>query len=176
MASLQTINGKRITDISKIQSILSPLLVSVQQWSTNQSVEELLHAPLLDIEQRETVLRAHDHYFSILQEEENYQTRDLIVLNPDIPNLDVLLEKFARIHTHDDHEVRYIVDGEGIFGFVLPNDDQVLLTVQAGEYIKVPKDTEHWFILTKQKRIKAIRYFSTTEGWTPHYTHRAIRL
>ena len=44
-----------------------------------------------------------------------------------------------------------------------------------GEYINVPKDTEHWFVLTAEKRIKALRYFTTTEGWTPVYTDRPIR-
>ena len=61
----------------------------------------------------------HGHYFASLQESEGYQSQDLIVLHPQIPNLDGLLEKFAAIHTHDDDEVRYIVEGEGTFGFVL---------------------------------------------------------
>jgi 1,2-dihydroxy-3-keto-5-methylthiopentene dioxygenase len=175
MAKLQKINGEITAALSEIQSILSPLFVSVQQWPTNQSVQTLLSSPQLNEEQKEVVTQAHDHYFSILQENEDYQSRDLIVLHPNIPKLDTLLEKFARIHTHDDNEVRYIVSGEGIFGFVLPNDEQVLLTVEAGEYINVPKDTEHWFVLTEQKSIKAIRYFTTKEGWTPNYTHRSIR-
>ena len=126
--------------------------------------------------QKEELAKGHDHYFEQLKQEEGYQTRDLIVLHEDIPNLDVLLQKFARINTHDDDEVRYIIDGEGIFGFVLPTEEQVLLTVESGDYINVPKDTEHWFVLTKQKRIKALRYFTTTTGWTPNYTKRSIAI
>ena len=175
MAKLQTLSGDVLTDVSHIQSILAPLHVQLKDWPTNDSAHDLLNKAQLSEEEKERVAKAHDHYFAQLQETENYQSRDLIVLHPDVPNLDVLLEKFARIHTHDDDEVRYIVDGEGIFGFVLPSEEQVLLTVEAGEYINVPKDTEHWFVLTETKRIKALRYFTTTEGWTPVYTDRPIQ-
>jgi 1,2-dihydroxy-3-keto-5-methylthiopentene dioxygenase len=95
-------------------------------------------------------------------------------LHPETPNLDTLLSKFERCHTHADDEVRYIIDGEGVFGFVRPDGSQVELTVQAEEYINVPAGTEHWFHLTDYKRIKAIRYFSGTEGWVPEYTDTEI--
>lgn len=103
---------------------------------------------------------ALDGYFQQLQ-----QTRDLIVLHPDVPNLDELLAKFDRIHTHAEDEVRYILDGAGVFGFVRPDGSQVELTVEAADYINVPAGTEHWFYLTPQRRIKAIRYFTGTAGY-----------
>ncbi len=99
----------------------------------------------------------------------------MIVLNPQTPNLNTLLAKFERCHTHADDEVRYIIDGEGVFGFVLPDGKQVELTVQPEEYVNVPAGTEHWFHLTPKKRIKAVRYFTTTEGWLPQYTDTTIR-
>lgn len=99
----------------------------------------------------------------------------MIVLNSDTPNLDTLLSKFNRCHTHADDEVRYIVAGEGVFGFVLPDGSQVELTIQPEEYINVPAETEHWFYLTEQSKIKAVRYFTTTEGWLPEYTKTEIR-
>ena len=49
---------------------------------------------------------------------------DLIVLHDAIPNLDQALAKFKPAHTHDDDEVRYIVDGEGVFGFTMPDGVQ----------------------------------------------------
>jgi len=48
--------------------------------------------------------------------------------------------------------------------------------VHAGDYIHVPAGTEHWFVLTPARRIKAVRYFVTTEGWVPRYTDTAIRV
>lgn len=95
----------------------------------------------------------------------------MIVLHDELDGLEILAKKFDQCHTHDDDEVRYIVDGEGVFGFILPDNSQVELLVEAGEYINVPKNTEHWFYLTKAKRIKAVRYFTDTSGWIPVYTH-----
>ena len=111
-----------------------------------------------------------------MQESQGYQSRDLIVLNPQVPNLDALLAKFDKIHTHADNEIRYIIDGDGVFGFVLPDQTQAELTVEPEEYINVPAGTEHWFVLTESRRIKAVRYFTTTEGWVPEYTGREIRV
>jgi 1,2-dihydroxy-3-keto-5-methylthiopentene dioxygenase len=122
-----------------------------------------------------TVLQGLDHYFAELQTAAGYTSRDLIVIHPDVPNLDTMLAKFDRVHTHADDEVRYIVEGEGIFGFVRPDRSQVELTVQAEEYINVPAGTEHWFYLTDRRRVKAVRYFIGTEGWVPEYTETAIK-
>ena len=174
MAKLQLQDGQILTDPTAIDAVLAPLHVQLKHWPIQPEAQTLLDQPQLDTEQKEAIALAHDNYFNILKEEEGYCSRDVIVLFPELPQLDALLQKFSRIHTHDDNEIRYIVDGEGIFGFVLPNKDQVLLTVEAGDYINVPKDTEHWFVLTPQKRIKALRYFTTTEGWTPRYTQRPI--
>ncbi|MDJ0566530.1 MAG: cupin domain-containing protein, partial [Microcystis sp. M49629_WE12] len=104
-----------------------------------------------------------------------YQARDLIVLHPEIPNLDTLLAKFERCHTHADDEVRYIIDGEGVFGFVFADGSQGELTIQPQEYINVPAHSEHWFHLTASKRVKAVRYFTSTAGWVPEYTETVIR-
>jgi 1,2-dihydroxy-3-keto-5-methylthiopentene dioxygenase len=90
--------------------------------------------------------------------------------------LEGMLEKFSRPHIHTDDEVRYIVDGEGVFGFVCPDGTQMELTIQPEEYINVPAGTEHWFYLTSQRRIKAVRYFVDTSGWTPEYTNTKIRM
>jgi 1,2-dihydroxy-3-keto-5-methylthiopentene dioxygenase len=97
------------------------------------------------------------------------------VLYPDLPQLPELCAKFDKCHTHDDVEVRYIVDGEGSFGFVRPDGSQVELTMSAGEYINVPANSEHWFRLTSTRRIKAVRYFSGTDGWVPKYTGTALK-
>jgi len=177
MARLRYEDGRSETNLDAIQAALAPLGIAVKHWPTGDDPElkRLLARPALSDAEKEAVLGGLDHYFQTLKDEAGYQTRDLIVLHADVPNLDALLAKFDQCHTHDDDEVRYIVDGDGVFGFVLPDGAQVHLTVQAGEYINVPADTEHWFYLTSQRRIKAVRYFTSTEGWTPRYTETAIR-
>ncbi|MEL6341868.1 MAG: cupin domain-containing protein [Myxococcota bacterium] len=174
MAHLQ-FNGGETSDLDIIAEKLAPLGVQLKGWPTNPEVAALLAQAALSDDQKEIVLRGHDRYFAELQQSDGYQTRDLIVLHPGIPGLDQLLQKFDRPHTHDDDEVRYIIDGEGVFGFIYPDGSQARLTMHPGEYINVPKNTEHWFEVTDARRIKAVRYFTNTDGWTPRYTETQIR-
>ncbi len=175
MATLRLENGQTLTDLEKIGGYLAALKVQLNRWPVGKDAvaHQLLAQLSLDEEQKEILLRSLDHYFESL---ESYQSRDMIVLNPEIPNLERLLEKFSRPHVHADDEVRYIVDGEGVFGFVCPDGTQMELTIQPEEYINVPAGTEHWFYLTPLRRIKAVRYFVDTSGWTPEYTDTALRM
>lgn len=176
MARLSTQDGRSISDLADIQTLLAPLDISIRQWPVggDERLRALLAKPQLEDGEKDAVLAALDHYFRNLKRERGYQTRDLIVLSDAVPGLESMLSKFDRCHTHADDEIRYIIDGEGIFGFVLPDGSQVELTVSRGDYINVPRGTEHWFRLTASRRIKAIRYFSSTAGWVPEYTGRAI--
>jgi len=177
MAILHLEDGTIYSDLKDISRELAPLNVELKKWSVGEDsqLRSLLAKEALNEEEKEQVLQGLDTYFQQLQQTQGYQSRDLIVLHSQIPQLDTLLSKFDRCHAHADAEIRYIVDGEGVFGFVRPNGSQVELTIQPEEYINVPAGTEHWFRLTNSKRIKAIRYFTTTEGWTPEYTNTEIR-
>jgi 1,2-dihydroxy-3-keto-5-methylthiopentene dioxygenase len=177
MAILELQDGRRYTDLQDISRELAPLNIQLNRWAVgdSQQLRQLIAQDSLNEDEKEQVLKSLDGYFEQLQQTAGYQTRDLIVLHSGIPNLDALLTKFDKIHTHSEDEVRYIFNGEGIFGFVRPDGTQVELTVQPEEYINVPGGTEHWFYLTPAKRIKAVRYFTGTEGWTPEYTGTEIR-
>jgi 1,2-dihydroxy-3-keto-5-methylthiopentene dioxygenase len=178
VAILQLEDGTTYTQLADIARELAPLNVQLNRWPIGENPEthRLLAKDALSDEEKEQVLQALDSYFEQLQTSAGYQSRDLIVLHPEVPNLDTLLSKFDPCHYHVDDEVRYIVAGEGIFGFVRPDGSQVELTVQPEEYINVPANTEHWFYLTQSKRIKAVRYFTTMEGWVPEYTGTQRRL
>lgn len=132
----------------------------------------LLARPTLDALEQEALLRALDPVFHRLQAERGYRERDLVVLYPEHPDLETLDRRFGGIHRHDDEEVRYIVDGEGVFGFVLDDGRQLELTVEAGDYLHIPAGVEHWFRLNGLRRIKAVRYFSARGGWVPVYSDR----
>ena len=177
MAILRLENGTTYTQQSDITRELAPLNIQLNRWPVGDSAEiqNLLAKDALDDNQKEQVLQALDSYFQQLNQSAGYQDRDLLVLHPDIPNLDTMLSKFNKCHIHAEDEVRYIVAGEGIFGFVRPDGSQVELTVQPEEFINVPANTEHWFYLTAARKIKAVRYFTTKEGWTPQYTDTEIR-
>lgn len=176
MAILKLEDGTTYTKLEDITRELASLNVQLNYWTVGEEtqIRQLLAQEILTEAEKEQVLKSLDRYFEQLQQTAGYQSRDLIVLHPNTPNLDTLLAKFDRCHTHADDEVRYIIDGEGIFGFVRPDGSQVELTIQPEEYINVPAETEHWFYLTNRRRIKAVRYFTTTEGWVPNYTDTKI--
>ncbi|MGK7928204.1 MAG: acireductone dioxygenase [Spirulina sp.] len=178
MAELKFENQQIVTDLDKIQRELAPLSIKLDRWPTGDAPETiaLLAKESLEEPEKESLLQALDHYFQQLQAEDGYQSRDLVVLHPHVPQLEALLSKFDRCHTHDDDEVRYIIDGEGTFGFVKSDGSQVALKIEAGEYINVPKNTEHWFCLTPSQRIKAVRYFTGKDGWVPRYTETEVRI
>ncbi|HBB34156.1 MAG TPA: acireductone dioxygenase [Cyanobacteria bacterium UBA8803] len=177
MAILQLENGTAYTQLDDIARELAPLNVELNRWPVGDDpvIQSLLAQDVLSDAQKEQVLQALDSYFEQLKQTAGYQSRDLIVLHPETPNLKTLLSKFNLCHYHTDDEVRYIVAGEGVFGFVRPDGTQVELTVQAEEYINVPANTEHWFYLTGLQRIKAVRYFTTMAGWVPEYTGTEIK-
>jgi 1,2-dihydroxy-3-keto-5-methylthiopentene dioxygenase len=177
MATLHLDNGTTLTDLAAIANELACLNIQLRRWpiGSDPSLTGLLAQPSLGDGEKAQVLAGLDHYFQQLQTESGYTNCDLIVLNPHLPGLEALLARFDLVHTHADDEVRYIVDGAGVFGFVRADGSQVELTVQAQDYINIPAGTEHWFYLTPSRRIKAVRYFIGTEGWVPQYTDTAIR-
>lgn len=178
MGILHLENSQKLHEAGPIGRELAPLGVRLERWEppADSRLVELLAKPQLTDAEKDEVLRAFEHRFESLKRDQGYQARDLIVLHEGTPGLDGLMAKFDRCHTHDDDEVRYVVDGAGVFGFVRPDGSQVELEVTAGDYINVPAGTQHWFTLTGSRRIKALRYFITTEGWTPRYTDTPIRI
>ncbi len=172
MAILSFTDGTRSTDHQNIQGTLSRVGVRLERWSipSDRNLSALLALDRPSPKEAEDLLAFFEPRFATLKETLGYQSRDLVCLHPALPDLDGLLARFLSCHTHDDDEIRYVIDGAGIFGFVLPDGSQVELLVLAGDYINVPRGAEHWFRLTAEKRVKAIRYFTSREGWVPVYT------
>jgi 1,2-dihydroxy-3-keto-5-methylthiopentene dioxygenase len=177
MALLARTDGRFLDSHLLIRPVLDSIGVHLEEWPlpTDPEIRFLLDQERLTSAQAKEILEGFHQRFDDLRESQGFQSQDLVVLFPELPDLDTMLGRFVSCHTHDDNEIRYIIDGEGVFGFVLPNGDQVELTMSAGDYINVPAGAEHWFRLTPKKRIKAIRYFTSREGWVPNYTGRPVQ-
>jgi 1,2-dihydroxy-3-keto-5-methylthiopentene dioxygenase len=122
----------------------------------------------------EAVLAAYSTEVNALKERGGYATADVIDVRPDTPNLDALLAKFSREHWHDEDEVRFIIEGRGLFHVHPPDGPVFAIEVEAGDLIRVPRGTHHWFDLCADRRIRAIRLFQNQSGWTPHYTDSGV--
>ena len=117
----------------------------------------------------EEVLEAYAQQVGALKARGGYVTADVIDVKTDTPNLDAMLAKFNREHWHDEDEVRFIIEGRGLF-HIHADDGVFVLEVGKGDLIRVPRGTHHWFDLCSDRRIRAIRLFQDSSGWTPHYT------
>jgi 1,2-dihydroxy-3-keto-5-methylthiopentene dioxygenase len=176
MARMIFPDGKENTDFSFIQARLHNLGITLKRWPAPEGgrAQALLNQQALNDSEKEELLKSVDNRFEELKRDKGYATRDMVVIHEAIPGLADMLAKFDKIHLHTDDEVRYILAGKGYFGFVEPDGSQFLLEVSAGDYINVPANTEHWFEMKDSARIKAVRYFIDTKGWTPVYTQRAM--
>ena len=122
----------------------------------------------------EAVLEGYADKIDELKARGGYTTADVIDVKPDTPGLDAMLAKFSREHSHDEDEVRFIVEGRGLFHVSPPGGPVFAIEVEAGDLIRVPRGTRHWFDLCADRRIRAIRLFQDPSGWTPHYTNSGI--
>lgn len=104
-----------------------------------------------------------------LKAERGYVEQDVIELTPQTPALDELCAKFIDEHLHTDDEVRFVLDGEGIFDIRSDTDRWMRLHVEPGDLIVVPANCYHRFMLTDRKHIRCVRLFKDKTGWTPHY-------
>jgi len=85
-----------------------------------------------------------------------------------------MLNKFNKEHWHDEDEVRFIVKGHGLFHIAPEGGDVVSIEMEAGDMIRVPRGTKHWFNLCGDKTVRAIRLFQDVSGWTPQYTDSGV--
>ncbi|MBD2183762.1 cupin domain-containing protein [Planktothrix sp. FACHB-1355] len=176
MAILQLEDSSVYTHLSDITRKLAALNIQVKRLplGSNSYIGELLAQDILSLAEKEEILAGFDRYFVQFQRRFGYKWRELTVLHPGSPYLWALITQFDRCHTHADEEALYILSGECVFGFVLPDGRQAELIVEAEEFINVPSGTEHWFRPTGLLHFKAVRYFTSVGGWTPQYTDTKI--
>jgi len=153
-----------LTDAEEIKNHLASIGIDYERWdvggarvSPDASEEEILAAYRKEIEE--------------LKRTGGYVTADVINIVPTIENLETMLQKFRPEHWHDEDEVRFIVKGCGIFHIAPAGaGDVTAVKMTAGDLIRVPRGTRHWFDLDETRTVRAIRLFQDTTGWTPHYT------
>jgi len=122
----------------------------------------------------EEVLAFYSDEVEALKAKGGYVTADVINVTPETPGLDEMLNKFNKEHWHDEDEVRFIVKGHGLFHIAPEGGDVVSIEMEAGDLIRIPRGTRHWFNLCGDRTVRAIRLFQDMSGWTPHYTNSGV--
>lgn len=104
-----------------------------------------------------------------LKDEQGYVRQDVVELDPETPDLDAICAKYDKEHHHEEDEVRFVLDGAGIFDIRGDNDLWMRIEVGVGDLIIVPAGRHHRFELTEAKAIRCIRLFKDEAGGVPHY-------
>lgn len=112
---------------------------------------------------------ASEQELARIKRERGYVEQDEVTLSTETPNLDAICAKFDKEHHHTLDEVRFVVEGEGIFDVRDESDRWVRIQVEAGDLIIIPANKYHRFYLTPSKAIRCVRLFLNTEGWAPLY-------
>lgn len=137
------------------------------QWQCDEVFE--------DTATQEDILQAYSKDLFPFMENGGYQTADVISINSLTENYDTIRAKFLAEHTHTEDEIRFFVDGQGLFWFNLENEPVFNLLCEKGDLISVPAGTKHWFDAGENNPfVKAIRIFIDMSGWVPHYTESGI--
>ena len=155
---------RKFENEAEIRSELASLGIDYERWSLDRVGADA---------SAEDVLAAYSAEIDEMKHRGGYVTADVIDVNASTPNLEVMLAKFDKEHTHSEDEVRFILAGRGIF-FLNIEGRVASVEVGPGDMLRVPRGTTHWFTLCEDRRIRAIRWFQDTTGWTPHYTGSGV--
>jgi 1,2-dihydroxy-3-keto-5-methylthiopentene dioxygenase len=121
----------------------------------------------------DVLLAAYDADIKRLAEIGGYKSFDVIRMLPDNPKREEMRAKFLDEHIHEDDEVRFFVEGAGMF-YLHAGGRVHMLLCEAGDLIKVPAGLRHWFDMGPAPRFCAIRMFTTPEGWVAKFTGDTI--
>ena len=158
--------GRRLEEPEAVVAFLAAQGIDHERWTSAHTLAATAST--------DDVLAAYDAEIERLKDRGGYVTADVIDVGPDTPNLETMLARFRREHWHDEDEVRFILEGRGIFFIHPPEGDVFAIEVGPGDLIRVPRGTWHWFDLCAERRIRAIRLFQDPAGWTPRYTQSGV--
>lgn len=156
----------RFTETAEIAEYLHGIGIDYERWD---NIDEIGPDATDD-----EILAFYSKEIDELKAKGGYVTADLINVTPETPGLDAMLDKFNKEHWHDEDEVRFIVKGHGLFHIAPEDSDVVSIEMEAGDLIRVPTGTLHWFNLCGDRTVRAIRLFQDVSGWTPNYTNSGV--
>ena len=148
-------------DGDAIATELNKIDVRFERWQADRDLGEN--------PQPQDVIAAYQHEIDKLVAEKGYQSWDVISMRPDNEQREVLRTNFLSEHTHGEDEVRFFVEGAGLFCLHL-NGKIYQILCEKNDLISVPANTRHWFDMGGSPSFTAIRVFDNQEGWVAHFT------
>jgi 1,2-dihydroxy-3-keto-5-methylthiopentene dioxygenase len=152
-------------DAAQIGVALAERGIGFERWPARQA--------LVPDATPEQILEAYAADVARVQASGSYPTVDAIRLTPEHPDRVALRQKFLAEHTHREDEVRFFVEGRGLF--CLHIDQEVLQVLcEANDFLRVPAGTKHWFDMGSAPQFTAIRFFDNPDGWVAQFSGDTI--
>jgi 1,2-dihydroxy-3-keto-5-methylthiopentene dioxygenase len=98
---------------------------------------------------------------------------DVMRVGGDQPSGEPLRQTFLREHQHAEDEVRFFVEGRGLFSLHI-NGEVLQLICEANDWIAIPAETRHWFDMGANPNYCVIRFFKKSGGWAASFTDDPI--
>jgi 1,2-dihydroxy-3-keto-5-methylthiopentene dioxygenase len=152
---------KVLTRFEDIRDALAAIGVEFERWEASQQLDAQAS--------QDEVIEAYRESIDRLMKKYGFQSVDVISLTASHPQKQAMREKFLSEHTHDDFETRFFVEGEGLFN-IRKNGKVYATLCRRGDLLNLPANTTHWFDLGPEPQLKAIRLFTTPEGWVATFT------
>ena len=156
---LQTRQSERIEQLLKQRGIGFERWPAHHQLDFNASAAEILATYKSEIERT--------------QSRGNFPCVDAIRVLPDHPDRAALRQKFLREHIHAEDEVRFFVEGRGLFCLHIGNE-VVQVLCETNDWISVPAGTRHWFDMGEKPCFCTLRFFNNPSGWVAEITGDSI--
>jgi 1,2-dihydroxy-3-keto-5-methylthiopentene dioxygenase len=145
------------TDAEVIARELASVGVRFERWPTRP------------VASTDEVLTAYAPEIAALTAEGGYQSIDVMAVTPDHPDRATIRTKFLSEHTHAEDEIRFFVEGQGLF--TLHEQGRVFnILCTQGDLISVPAGMRHWFDMGAAPHFTVIRLFLNPDGWIAQFT------
>ncbi len=158
-------NASVFKSFDDIEHQLKAIGVQFERWTAQKVLPEKAS--------NDDVLDAYSDSIDRLKLQYGFQTADVIKLDTSHPDKAAMREKFLNEHTHSEFEVRFFVEGCGLF-YLHVNDNVYGVLCEKGDLISVPADVTHWFDMGEHPHLACIRLFTNPEGWVANFTDSDI--
>jgi len=153
--------GEKFIDLTAIQQQLNAIGVKFERWTANCELSA-------DADQQ-TIIAAYDGSITELKQQFGFKSVDVVSLQANHPEKAAFRQKFLAEHIHADFEVRFFIEGRGLF-YLHTNAKVYAVLCEQGDLISVPANTTHWFDMGENPYFKCIRLFTNEDGWIAEFT------
>ena len=139
----------------RISNELALVGVGFRHWTANNSLGANASS--------EEILSSYKTDIAEVMQAQGFKSVDVVSMNSSlVSNMDsekfkAARNKFLSEHIHADDEVRFFIEGEGLF--CLHIEDKVYqILCNRKDFISVPANTKHWFDMGTRPDFKCIRF------------------